>query len=209
MGLMIISSTSTFAQLSYGVKAGLNFSKMKMKVDGEIVDDIKFNPGVNLGVYADYGFSDMLAIETGLTFEKKGFKMKNEETSYGVGVEMTSKFNIVYATIPVQARLNFGNFYAMAGPYVGIGLTGKHIVKVIFDDETEKNDDSIEFGNEAGKSDVKRFDFGFGIGAGYEITDNLGVRLGYDLGMANLQPGGDNNYSARNGSISISATYKF
>ena len=92
MGLMIISSTSTFAQLSYGVKAGLNFSKMKMKVDGEIVDDIKFNPGVNLGVYADYGFSDMLAIETGLTFEKKGFKMKNEETSYGVGVEMTSKF---------------------------------------------------------------------------------------------------------------------
>lgn len=209
MGLIIISSTSTFAQLSYGVKAGLNFSKMSMKVDGESVDDIKFNPGVNFGVFADFGISDILALETGLTIEKKGFKTKEEETSYGVDVEMTSKFNIVYATIPVQARLNFGNFYAMAGPYIGIGLTGKHIVKVTVDDETEKDDDSIEFGNDAGKSDVKRFDFGFGIGAGYEITDNLGVRLGYDLGIANLQPGGDSNYSARNGSISISATYKF
>lgn len=209
MGLMLISSTSAFAQLSYGVKAGLNFSKMSMKVDGETVDDIKFNPGLNLGAFADFGFSDMLALETGLTVEKKGFMMKEEETAYGVEVKMTSKFNIVYATIPIQARLNFGNFYALAGPYVGIGLTGKQKVKMTVDDETEKDDDSIEFGNDAGKSDVKRLDFGLGIGAGYEINDNLGVRLGYDLGIANLQPGGDSNYSARNGSISISATYKF
>lgn len=140
MGLMLISSTSAFAQLSYGVKAGLNFSKMSMKVDGETVDDIKFNPGLNLGAFADFGFSDMLALETGLTVEKKGFMMKEEETAYDVEVKMTSKFNIVYATIPIQARLNFGNFYALAGPYVGIGLTGKQKVKMTVDDETEKDE---------------------------------------------------------------------
>lgn len=209
IGLMMISSTSVFAQLSYGVKAGLNFSKMSIKANGENVDDIKFNPGLNLGAFADFSFSDMLALETGLTIEKKGFMMKDEEDVYGGKVKTTSKFNVVYATIPIQARLNFGNFYALAGPYIGIGLTGKQKVKVTFDGDTEKDDDSIEFGNDAGKSDIKRFDFGLGIGAGYEINDNLGLRLGYDLGIANLQPGGDSNYSARNGSISISATYKF
>ena len=138
IGLMMISSTSVFAQLSYGVKAGLNFSKMSIKANGENVDDIKFNPGLNLGAFADFSFSDMLALETGLTIEKKGFMMKDEEDVYGGKVKTTSKFNVVYATIPIQARLNFGNFYALAGPYIGIGLTGKQKVKVTFDGDTER-----------------------------------------------------------------------
>lgn len=209
MGLMVISATSVFAQTSFGVKAGLNLSKMSIKTEGEKVDDIKFKPGFNIGAFADFSFSDMVALETGLTIETKGFKMKDEESLFGEKIKTVSTFNVVYATIPVQARLNFSNFYLLAGPYLGIGVTGKAKTKVTYDGETEKEDDSIEFGDDAEKSDLKRLDFGLGIGAGYEFTDKFGVRLGYDLGLANLQPGGDSNYKATNGSLNVSATFKF
>jgi len=209
MGLMFISSTSVFAQTSFGIKAGVNFSKMLIKDDGEKVDDIKFKPGLSIGAFADIAFNDMAALETGITIENKGFKMKEEESLYGTKAKMTTTFNVVYATIPVQARLNFSNFYLLMGPYLGIGVTGKVKEKVTFDGETEKDDDSIEFGNDAEESDLKRLDFGLGLGAGYEITNNFGVRLGYDLGLANLQPGGDSNYKTTNGTLNVSATFKF
>ena len=209
MGLMMISSTSVFAQASFGVKAGLNLSKMSGKAEGEKLDDIKMKPGFNIGAFADFSFSDMFALETGLTIETKGFKIKNEEEMFGGNLESKTTFNVVYATIPVQARLNFSNFYVLAGPYIGIGVTGKLKTKVTYDGETEKEDDSIEFGDDAEESDLKRLDFGLGVGAGYEITDNFGVRLGYDLGLANLTPGGDKDNKLKNGSINLSVTFKF
>lgn len=206
---VVVSSIGVFAQAQFGVKAGLNFSNMSVKVAGEIVDDIKFKPGISIGAFADFGLTDLFAIETGLTLENKGFKTEEEEKLYGKKIEETTTMNVIYAIVPVQARLNFSNFYVLAGPYFGIGLSGKIRVKTTYDGETEKDDDSIEFGNDAEESDMKRMDVGLGLGAGCEIADNLGVRLGYDLGLSNLAPGGDSKNKMKNGSVNISATFKF
>lgn len=212
MGVMMIPSTSVFAQLSYGVKAGLNLTTQSIKVDDEKVD-AKMKPGFNIGAFADYSLSELLSVEAGLNIETKGYKSKETEEAFGAKSEMKITSNIVYLTIPVQARLNFGGFYALVGPYVGIAATGKMKSEVTVtygkESETEKEDEKFKFGNDEEESDLKRLDFGLGVGAGYEITDNFGVRLGYDLGLANLAPGGGSDYKMKNGSINFSATFKF
>ncbi len=203
MGLLMISSTGAFAQMSFGVKAGLNFSNMMIKAGGEKIDDIKFKPGINVGAFADFELSDMLGVEAGLNVETKGFKMKEEF----LGNKIKATTNIFYVTVPVDVKLTFGSFYVLAGPYVGVAAAGKSKTKSEYKDDTHKDSESLEFGDDYDKT--KRLDFGLGFGAGYEINDNIGVRAGYDLGLANVQGKGDKDNSTKNGSINVSVTYKF
>lgn len=206
---LMFASVASFAQLSFGVKAGLNLSTATQKFGGEKVDDIKMKPGFNLGLIADYSISDLLAVETGLTVENKGFKMKEEEKFFGIKTESKMTTNLFYATIPVDIRLNFSKLYVLVGPYFGVAVAGKVKTTVKADGEKETESEKLEFGNDELESDMKRMDVGLGFGAGYELNDNLGLRLGYDLGLSNLLPGGDKDNSMKNGSLNISATYKF
>lgn len=205
MGLLMISSTGAFAQMSFGVKAGLNFTNMSFKYNDEKVDDIKFKPGINVGAFADFELSDMLGAEVAMNVESKGFRTKDE--AYGATVKTSS--NLLYVTVPVDVKLTFGSLYVLAGPYVGVAVFGKSKSSMEVDSNKEKHKEDIEFGNDEDKSDMKRFDAGLGVGVGYELNDNLGVRAGYDLGLSNLEPGGNKKNSMKNGSINISATYKF
>lgn len=92
---------------------------------------------------------------------------------------------------------------------MGIAASGKLKNTIEYDGDKEKETETLEFGNDEKDSDLKRLDIGLGFGAGYEFTDNLGARLGYDLGLANLVPGGDKDNKITNGSINLSVTYRF
>lgn len=211
MGLLMISSTGAFAQMSFGVKAGLNYSNNIMKYDGKKDKDAKFKPGFNIGAFADFELSDLLAVEAGLNVETKGHMYKDKDEEEILGKTYKSKYkataNLVYVTVPVDVKLTFGSFYVLAGPYVGVAATGKAKSKTEFDGNTEKHNESLEFGDDHGE--LKRLDLGLGFGAGYEINDNLGVRAGYDLGLSNIEGKGDKDNSTKNSSINVSVTYKF
>ncbi len=176
---------------------------------GDKDDDNKFKPGLNVGAFADIDFSDMLGIETGLNVETKGYQLKYENEILGSKSKTKIKTNLIYVSIPVDVKLTFGDIYVLAGPYLGIAASGKVKSKLESDGHEDKHDESLKFGNDKGESDMKRMDIGLGFGAGYNINENLGVRLGYDLGLANLVVGGDKDNSAKNGSINVSATFKF
>ena len=73
-------SSSAFAQdLSFGVKAGLNIASVSAKYGGKKITDAKSLLGINLGVYADYGFSDMLAWKPVCNLSKKVIKQNKEK----------------------------------------------------------------------------------------------------------------------------------
>ncbi len=202
------SSTSTFAQLSFGVKAGLNLTNMTVKSNSE-KETFSSKFGYNAGGFADYSISDLLGIETGLNVEMKGYQINNEYKGVIGNYTETIKKNLVYVTIPIDAKLSFGSFYILGGPYLGIAATGKIKTKQDRSGDDYKHTEKVEFGNEKGKSSLKRVDLGVGFGVGYEINNHIGIRMGYDLGLANLQPGGDKNNSLKNGSFNTSATYNF
>lgn len=207
MGLLMLSATGAFAQLSFGVKAGLNLSKMSVKYGGDKDDDIIMKPGFNVGAFADFELSDLLAVEAGINVETKGMKYKLEEDLLDTKTKIIT--NIAYVTIPVDVRLNFGSAYVLAGPYFDIAAAGKEKTTVEHKGDKVKNSEKLEFGNDKHESNLKRMDVGLGFGAGYEFTDNIGARLGYDLGLSNILPGGDKDNKITNGSLNLSVTYRF
>ena len=207
--VLVAFSTSAIAQeVNFGVKAGTNLNTVSAKVDGEKEDDTEMTVGLLVGAFADINFNETFALETGLQFEQKGFKLEN--TDYGVTVNTTA--NVNYLTIPVNFRVNVpageNNFYMLAGPSVGIGLSGKLKAEAKSNGMKVSDSESIEFGD-SDDSDLKRVNIGVGFGIGFELACNLGIRVGYDLGVSNLQPKGDSDNFLKFSSTNIALTFKF
>jgi len=191
---LAVTAPAVAQDLSFGVKAGLNFSKFT----GDVESGQKSKAGISLGAYADYNLSDMFAVEAGLQYEQKGGKWEEDD------VKETTTIN--YFTIPVNARINLAmgdnTLYFLAGPTFGIGLSGK--MKEEDDGDTEES--TLRFGS-GEDDDITRMNVGFLIGAGYELSNNIGVRLTYDIGLSNLS--GDSKSKEKTGVLGIAVTYKF
>lgn len=179
VGLVAFSS---FGQ-RIGVKAGLNMATVAM--DGDV--DTKMLPGIHLGAVAEFEFSENLAFEPGLLFSQKG-------TDYDVDGDMKTRLS--YLDIPLNLRYKMGNFFAQAGPQIGIGLSGTQE----FGDEEE----DIEFGSD--DDQLKRLDFALSFGVGMNFNQ-FQVSANYGLGLANLSNWDDDDL--KNRVISVSLGYYF
>ena len=202
--IIIISMISfhSYAQ-SFGVKGGLNLANMIVEDEdgGPITgDELKMNPGFHIGAAFDYPFSDILSLETGLILNTKGFKIKEELSA------ITLKTNLIYIDIPITLKASYDlggvKLYGLAGPYVGMGLSGKN--KVEMDDETDS--EKIVWGNNVDTDNYKRLDMGLSFGGGIEIS-TIQIGISYDLGLANIFPDNDYGYIAKNRVLKFSVGY--
>lgn len=122
--LLLLSLVITvFAQLRWDVKAGMSVANMTQMDEGA-----KF--GYTIGVGADYAFSDMFSLHTGINFTSKGTREVDFEDDYGMYDKETFQVFLHYAELPVLAAVKFpimDNFKITlnAGPYIAVGLGGK------------------------------------------------------------------------------------
>jgi hypothetical protein len=214
---------NSFAQ-TFGVQAGLNMANLAIKSGGDkVTDGKKMLLGFNAGVTAEFDISDVFAFQTGLILNQKGFKLENSYTEQGVSVDTKTKMSVMVLDIPLNAKykmdLGGNTLYFAAGPYIGIGLSGKAKVEASAAGFSQETEDDIKFGSEEGSyndqtgeytegDDMKRLDFGINVGAGLEFGA-FGVGVQYGLGLANLVPGGDSDNSMKNRLLSIGLSYKF
>ena len=202
--VLAISAPAFSQDVSFGVKAGLNLASASIKMDGNKAEDIKILPGLNVGVFADFNFTDLLGLEAGLQYEQKGYKFTTKEFSE----EIKDKYAIQYLTIPVNLRANIAvgdnTLYFLAGPTFGIGLSAKETVEY----GDEKESESAKFGS-GEDDDIKRMNLGLLFGAGFDLASNLGFRVTYDIGLSNLGPKGDSDNKVTTGTIGVALTYKF
>jgi len=210
--LLITLASSSFAQ-SFGIKAGLNLSNMVMKDDDDTYsDDYKMLPGFHLGVVAEIPFSDIFSFEPGLLLSTKGFKFEESEEYLGETMESKLKMSLYYIDIPLNLKASFGSgdtkFYGTFGPYVGMGLSGKYKSEVTFMGETESEDEDVKWGSDEENDDLKRFDFGVSVGAGFQFG-SIAVGAGYAIGLANVSPYTENGSSIKNNVLSVSVGYMF
>ena len=78
---------------TFGIRGGLNLSKMLIKDDDEKYStEFSMKPGFHGGLTFQYDFSDVIALETALLFESKGVLYKDEFS----GVAFKEKINILY-----------------------------------------------------------------------------------------------------------------
>lgn len=184
--VMLIFAAGAFAQLSGGVKAGLNLANL----GGDDVEDAKIRPSIHIGGYVNYAFSETFSIQPELLYNSVGAK-GTQETDFG-DADITMKLN--YISVPVMLVYSFGNFNVQAGPQIGFLAAAK--TKIEFGGEDEEIDV---------KDDLKGTDFGLNIGLGAEFG-KLNATARYSLGLTSI--GDYDDSDIKNNVIQISIGYK-
>jgi hypothetical protein len=171
---------TTKAQVSYGVKGGLNLSN----IIGSDAEGAKAKIGFHAGVFAGIPVADRFSIQPELVYSAQGAKY--EETG-----EDDVNVNSGYLNVPVLAKYTTASgFYGETGPQLGFLMTAK----------AKQGSD---------KTDVKEFykttDFAWAFGVGYKTSSNLGVDLRYNLGLSRLDKEGD--AKVKNGVFQLGVFY--
>jgi opacity protein-like surface antigen len=199
---LMASVTFSNAQVSnhFGVRAGVNFSKLSTKSDGESnTSDNK--TGFNVGVVDQINFSKSvpLFIETGLMCNLKGGK----ESATGTLTGVKGKVNIseYYLEVPALLGYNIGlndgfAIQPFAGLYYGLGIGGKSKATIAgVSEETDTFSDD----------NLKRSDFGFRVGAGV-VYSNFYLGAGFERSLINIARDDD---KVKNQTFTISLGYNF
>ena len=198
-------SLTSKAQVSFGVRAGINFQNINGE-DGSGHDyDFKLRTGFHIGVNAEIPVAPDFYVQPGLLFSGKGARVEVVNAD-------DTKYKLTYLEIPInflyKPALGPGKLLLGFGPYIGIGVGGK--IKTAGPDYTIQYKNDVDAAN--GFRTLKRMDFGGNLLAGYELSSKISVQLNAQLGMANLQPkidGKKTDAKTKNTGFGFSVGYRF
>jgi hypothetical protein len=210
--LLLALATTAFsltskAQVSFGLRAGVNFQNLTgEEANGKDLDN-KLKTGFHIGVNAELPVAPDFYIQPGLLFSTKGAKQE-------VTGSDDLKFNISYVELPInflyKPALGPGKLLLGFGPYIGVAVGGKM--------KQGSNEVDFEFDNDVKSTDpdrfrtIKRMDFGGNLLAGYELSSKISVQLNAQLGMSNLVPkvdGKKTDAKTKNTGFGFSVGYRF
>ena len=176
----MLVAVSASAQLSFGVKAGLNLSNISG--DGESLDS---KIGFKIGPTVEFAIAPNMAIQSGLLLSSKGAKTSESYSESGIDVDADITINANYLELPICFAYKYPiapdtKIYVNAGPYLAYGLFGKTTAKIsAMGLSAEEDEDTL------GDDGFENFDFGLTFGIGAEVTKfNFG--LNYDLGLSEV-----------------------
>ena len=182
--------TGAIAQVSIGLKAGLNIAKENYGNKTTYTTSSK--SGLCAGVFANYKFAKSFATQLEVFYSEEGVKEKyisNSETINGV-------VNINRINIPLQLQyITPVNFYLETGPQLGFLLSAKGVYNGI----------KYDF-----KENTQGVFFSWCIGAGYKLDPllkGLAVNARYALGIGNSNKGAVAAESIKSNVISFSVLY--
>ncbi len=188
--LAFLVTVNAFAQdngISFGIRAGINFQNLTGKYNNGDKFSNKLIPGINIGGNAEIPVATDFYLQPGLLFTTKGAKWKDSNV----------KTTLSYIEVPVnflyKPSLAEGKLLLGFGPYAAFGVGANN----------------IEFGSNP--SQIKRFDAGANLLAGYELSSRLSFQLNAGLGLVNLanRAPGDTKSSIKNTGFGISAGCRF
>ncbi|HLP65361.1 porin family protein [Flavobacterium sp.] len=167
-------------ETKFGAKAGLNLSN----VTGDNTDDNKMKVGFQVGAFANIGISEQFAVQPEVLFSTQGNKIDGPGDG---SVELN------YINIPIMAQYKVADKFTLeAGPQIGFLMSAK----LKFDGG------SIDV-----KDQINSTDFGIGVGAGYDVAENINLGLRYTIGVSNLNKEGDDKNA--NSNLAFAIGYRF
>ena len=205
IGLLILPSlffllNVTAQKSSVILRGGLNLANVTISENGRI-DDAKTLTSFQAGVIGDINLTSCLALQPGFLITGKGSKTEAGEPSDENYFKATT--NPIYLEVPLNLVFKFGssggpNFFAGAGPYLGIGIAGKNKIEGKFFGSSFSSENDIEWSDDdpttlnyeegAGFGTLKRFDYGLNGTAGVDLKKVV-LSVNYGLGLAKLQSG--------------------
>ena len=168
MKKLLLTAIAVFAlgnvnaqEVKFGVKAGLNLSN----INGDDVSDNNSRFSFHVGGLAEIKLADKFAIQPELVYSVQG-------TKFDTGGSDDLVYDLQYVNLPIMFKYYVAEKFSLeAGPQIGFLTTAK----VKLGDESEDVKDMF-----------KSTDFGFNLGLGYNITENISAGLRYNLGLSNI-----------------------
>jgi len=191
------------AQLRYGFQGGLNITTQIAR--NYNADNAKntFLYGFNVGPAIGYQFGRHFSLHSGVILENKG--TRGNVQAYGITADVVNR--LLYLDVPLLARGNFkaGNMiiFIEAGPYAGLGLTGRAKIETADTSKTW----NINWGKEP-EDDFRRFDYGLIAGAGLEWK-RFSLEGCFAYGIANIYALGQIGYDIEQRVFSLKIGYYF
>ena len=175
-----------------GFSGGTTLAQIRTKVDNKN-DNSSFHPGFSAGILVQLLLGGQLSLQTGLGFLQKGGK--ESESFGGITTKYTAVLN--YLELPVnfvyRSKGEKGHFIAGAGPSFAYCLSGK--AKASSENQSSSEDFKIGYGTD---DELKPFEFGVNMLAGYESSMGILVTFNYNIGLSNSYNDGNaawkNNY---------------
>jgi len=197
IGLLSASFIYAKCQKLY-VQGGINFANISTTNSGSTQSSNMLTT-FNAGFMGRSNLSEPIALEAGLLIDGRG--AKSESGSGNNSYKVT--FNPIYLELPVNlvVRLPLGsgtNLFFNGGPYIAMGLAGKSKVNGELGGVSINSTEDIQFtstdpnANDQAYSKLKRFDYGFNIGAGFDLKKVI-LKVNYGYGLSKINSTQTNN----------------
>ena len=183
-------TATTFAQFSYGFKAGLNFSQLSAESEvndtGEDLENFNDATGFHIGAIFNYKFVDAFGLRAELMFSQKGTEYIYDGRSYRDFVDPDGEmFSTIgnrrtvlnttnsYIDVPVMAVVRFGDLELSAGPSIGLlvnSIASGEITYDVFDNN-----------GEIIASQAILLDYNYGQDEAGAPTENVSATIDFDI----------------------------
>ncbi|MDM1097599.1 PorT family protein [Myroides odoratimimus] len=180
------SANAQTPDVKIGAKGGLSISNISN------LDESSSRPAFHIGAVAEIFINEKFSIQPELLYSAQGARYDYTETIEGYNFysskTKTETLKLDYITIPVIAKYYIvKGLNVQAGPQFAFNVTAKNHMEDI-------------------KENVKSFEFGLGLGAGYELSNGIFFDTRYNVGLSKVNKEGD---ASRNGVLQLSVGYKF
>lgn len=186
--------TNAQSSTRVGLKAGLTYMTLGSATSNGISVNYDFRPGFQGGITFEAPLSESVSFNPQLLYTQKGGNVNT--TISGINFKGFTQVN--YLDLPLLFGFKANPKLAFfAGPQVSFLMSTKTVATV--------NNTTV---TSTDKTGVKSTLLGGNLGAGYEISNNVGINLNYlfDFGHAGE---GSNDTGERNSGFALTLGYKF
>ncbi len=202
LGMAVAASSLAFAQ-SFGVKGGMNVSSLSNDAG---LEDAKSKIGFNAGVFMNAPLSSEFSIQPEILYNNLGSKVTQTYNLLDNTYKVESALHLDYISVPIMFQYNATPaFYLEAGPEFGFLIDARSKVKSSTNGDVNNSEVT-----KLDTDDFNTFNFGVGIGAGYWITQKLGINARYVAGFTDVakdRPSGSD--AVKNNNFQVGLAYKF
>ena len=214
VAIMALGTAAQAQDISYGVKAGVNFANF-----GGDVDESSSRTGFHVGAVVELPISETFSIQPEVVFSQQGAQVDSSTESVisGVTTRTTTENEqtLNYINVPVLAK-----YYIMEGLSLEVGPQVGFLVsaKSKFDSTSTAtfggtSNSTSASGETDNKDGFKSVDFSAVAGVGYELPMGLFFQARYQVGISSVLEDSEGldsqDISTTNQVLSLSVGFKF
>jgi hypothetical protein len=210
----VLLSFSSFAQVQYGVKAGVNLANWNGQFMESLDNVVKLSngfvqsqmkPGIYAGGYAEIPISGIFSVQPGLYYSQKGYTLQGDlsiEKLNFLGANAKAQVQSHYIDVPVLLK---------AEPVKGLQIFGGPQMSYLVKNNLQVNADVLGFSLLNTDLDItdqfQRWDMGIVGGIGYQFDNGINIQAAYEHGLRRLDA--NENFKTFNKVYKLGVGFRF